>query len=486
MIKLIIYLSLFSSIVYSQTIDGLIRDSKTKKALVGSTVLIENSKIGTYTNTNGFFQIQNLEPKVYSLIVSNIGYKTERIKIDLTFKDSISLNIDLSQNFLQTGEVVVSANKRLQAVQDIPISVSIIKSEDLEIRRMNNLEYALDYVPGIQVTRDNVSIRGSSGFSYGVGSRVALLIDGFPMLAADNGDIKMDALPLFNLNQIEIVKGAGSALYGTSAIGGVINIITQDIQDGFQSKFRLYSGYYTPLNYEDWDPGNNPRLDNGFDVSISNKFNDLSLLANVGIVQEDSYRVYDKKEVYNGFVKLGYKVSDKTKINLNTNISISENDDWAFWESAAKPFNPAETVDFSNRVDSDKFSVFGGFDHIINDDFFMNLKSGVYFTRYSNRFDQNDNEYRASDAFAYSFLPQFNNTLSENFLITYGLDFRFNRVQSIVYGNQYQDIYAVYAQSEYSPIYEMDITFGLRYDLENNNGDNSNSQFSPKLGLTYK
>lgn len=486
--KLLIYILAILSLsfqVFSAEISGTVVNEN-DEALVGATIRVEGTNIGSFTNKKGYFSIENLKNQKYSLLFSMVGYKSKTKKIDLSKLDSSYVKIRLSENHLQTGEVVVSANKRVQAVQDIPISVSVIKSEDIEIRRMNNLEYALEYVPGIQVTRDNVSIRGSSGFSYGVGSRVALMIDGFPLLAADNGDIKMDALPLFNLERIEVVKGAGSALYGTSAIGGVINIITQNIPDEFTTKFRAYSGFYTPLNYDQWDPGGEPRLDNGFDFSASNKFGDLSVLLNLGIVQEDSYRVYDSKEVYNSFLKMKYQLNDKTDITLNGNLSISNNDDWAFWQSASEPFEPAETVDFDNRIDSDKYSLFAGLDHIFNSNFFMTLKSGVYFTTYSNRFDKDNEEYRASDAVAYTFLPQFNNKLGDEWLLTYGLDLRLNQVESIVYGDQTQGIYAAYTQAEYSPFESLNFTGGLRFDLESTEGADESYQLSPKFGVTYQ
>lgn len=485
--KLFLFI-LFSISSFSATFGGKVIDSESKEeeALIGATIQIEGTKKGSISNKNGEFKINGLKNQKYTVIVSIVGYKTRSVQIDLSESDSIYEEIKLETQYLRSAEVIVSANKRVQSVQDIPISVSVLESEDIQVRAMNNLEYALQYVPGVQVTRDNVSIRGSSGFSYGVGSRVAFMLDGFPYLAGDNGDIKLDAMPLFNVEQIEIVKGAGSALYGTSAIGGVINIITEDIPEGFNSKFRAYSGYYTPLNYDEWDPGRHPRIDNGFDITLSNRFGKFSILSNIGYVAEESYRVYDEKEVLNGFLKMNYKFNDNTNITLNGNLSISENDDWAFWESSENPFFPAETVVFDNRVNSDKYSLFTGLDHIFNSNFFMSLKAGAFYTQYSNDFDEDNSEYRASDALSLSFLPQFNNKFGDNWILTYGLDLRQNIVESVVYGDQLQEIYAAYSQIEYSPIEKIDLTAGLRYDYEKTDISESNSQISPKFGVSYK
>jgi iron complex outermembrane receptor protein len=477
---------LFGLNLYAAKISGIILDDN-QKPIIGTSISIEGTKYGAIAKNDGSFIISGLKNNNYSLLISSVAYIATKEKVDLINSDSIYLKIVLKENVLRTGEVVVSANKRIQAVQEIPISTSIIQSEDLEIRQMNSLEYALEYVPGVQVTRDNVSIRGSSGFSYGVGSRVALLIDGFPMLAADNGDLKMDALPLFNLKQIEVVKGAGSALYGTSAIGGVVNVLTEDIPEEFQTKYRVYSGAYTPLNYDDWNPGGEPRINSGFDISTSNRFGDLGILLNVGFVDEDSYRIYDKKQLFNSFLKMDYKINENSKLLLNTNISLSENDNWAFWRNAENPFLPSDTAFFDeNRISSDKYSMFLGYDQIFNENNFMNLRAGVFYTEYYNHYENTHPEYRASEAFAYSILPQFNSKLSSSLFMTYGLDLRLNRVNSVVYdGNTYQNILAAYTQLEYQhPNQDINITGGLRYDFEDNNDTSQAFQFSPKLGIT--
>lgn len=481
MIKAFFLLLSYAS--FAITINGVVRDSESQEPLVGASVSVVDTRLGAISNSNGEFKIENINIEIFQLKVSMIGYRTKIIRLESQEKLEL-IKISLDKKMLLTNEVIVSANKRVQNVQDVPISYSFMDSKDIEIRQLTNLEYALEYVPGIQVTRDNVSIRGSSGFSYGVGSRVALLIDGFPLLAGDNGDIKMDALPFFNMDRVEIVKGAGSALYGTSAIGGVINVITQDIPKGLNTKYRFYGGYYTPLNHEEWRPDNQLRFDRGLDVSLSNKFGKLSFISNLGLVYEDSYRVYDQKELVNGFAKINYDFDETASLSLNSNLSISDNDDWAFWESFDNPFQPASTVDFSNRIDSDKLSIFANYKKL-SQNYFYDIKAGAYYTQYSNRFEEDNPEFRESRAMSYSFLPQITATF-ETLVITSGLDIRLNDVKSVVYDNHLQTILAAYTQAEIELIQNLNATAGVRYDIEMIEGLSNNSQFSPKLGLNYK
>ena len=79
-----------------------------------------------------------------------------------------------------------------------------------------------------------------------------MLVDGFPLLAADLGDIKWDAVPLHQVERVEVIKGAGSALYGTGALGGVINVLTRDPARKPGTRFRLLSGLYSPPAHRGW------------------------------------------------------------------------------------------------------------------------------------------------------------------------------------------------------------------------------------------
>jgi outer membrane cobalamin receptor len=140
-----------------------------------------------------------------------------------------------------------------------------------EIGRHNaaTLAEPLRYVSGLSQVGDQVSIRGSSGFSRGTGSRVLLLLDGFPMLAADLGDIKWDAIPVSEIERVEVTKGAGSALYGTGALGGVINVLTRAPSIEPRTQFQLLSGLYSRPAYATWKWTDEPMYWSSADISHS-------------------------------------------------------------------------------------------------------------------------------------------------------------------------------------------------------------------------
>ena len=146
----------------------------------------------------------------------------------------------------------------------------------------------------MEVNQDNVSIRGSSGFSFGVGTRTIFLQDGFPLLSADNNDIKFDIIPLLFVDRVEVIKGAGSALYGTSALGGVINVLTSKPSDQGKLRTRIYSGIYDKPNYEQWDWSKKSLIDRGLDLAYSKKFGHYGVMGSLSLFSRASYKRYDE------------------------------------------------------------------------------------------------------------------------------------------------------------------------------------------------
>src|SRR5207249_10970928 len=97
-----------------------------------------------------------------------------------------------------------------------------------------------------------VNIRGSTGFVEGLGSRVLLLVDGVPANQGDRGGINWDIVPLQDVQGVEIVKGAGSSLYGSAAFGGVVHVLTRHIEPGFHGRARATAGAFANPPYDVW------------------------------------------------------------------------------------------------------------------------------------------------------------------------------------------------------------------------------------------
>lgn len=482
--KLIVLLLLIPFTLFAENFQGKVIDAETQEAIIGASVKVENTAWGDYTDKDGRFEIKNIKSGNYKILVSYIGYETKFITVEIPIDKDLLLT--LSSKSLKTNEIVVSANKRVQAVQEVPISMSLISSEAILQRNITQLDDILGYVPGVEVNQDNVSIRGSSGFAFGIGSRVALLVDGFPLLAGDNGDMKFDALPIYNTERIEVVKGAGSALYGTSALGGVVNLITKDATEDADFRVRAYSGIYTKSRYEPWEYSNSLNSSYGLDLAYNQKFNKLGISASGGIEDDQSYRAYDDSFRWSAFAKADYNFSDASNIELNFHGTQFDQTDWVYWNSLDSATIPPTNTDRSIRLQSDKFSIFGDYEHILSQNTFFNFKSGIFYTTYYNNFPENDAEYRQSGAISVNTELQMNSNFGKNLMMTYGLNMMNNNVSSKTYGNHNQQIWAAYLQGEYSGISDLILTLGSRIDLEKTGDLENDPVISPKFGASYK
>lgn len=191
-----------------------------------------NQKPYTTTNSSGYFHaaIDPLEVdatgKIASLsfMISGMNASYELPKHSWKTNDTVLVLIKPISQLL--GDMVITASRQLQRLDQVTVSMEILKPSLLEKTNAVKLDDGLDQVSGLNMVNGQLNIRGGSGFSYGVGSRVALLVDDLPMLSGDASDIKFDMIPTEQIGQVEIIKGASSALFGSGALGGIVNVRT--------------------------------------------------------------------------------------------------------------------------------------------------------------------------------------------------------------------------------------------------------------------
>lgn len=461
-------------------IDGSVLDSSSNEPIIGARVSISKTLLGDIVDYKGTFSIKtNLD--TFLLEVNSPGYE----KFTHVIKGEKHLNIKLNRVSYQSNEIIVSANKKTEFIQDVPISLSIITKNEFSLRNITSIDYALQYVPGVEVNQDNVSIRGSSGFSFGIGTRAIFLQDGIPLLSADNNDIKFDIIPILFVDRIEVIKGAGSALYGTSALGGVINVITSDPTSQLLVRSRIYSGVYDSPKYEQWKWNNTPLVNKGFDIGITKQFGSYGLMTSVSGFDKDSYRRYDGLGRISFFIKQLYNFDENSKIDLTANYSTSKSDDWVYWNSLDSALIPPTNTDESIKFLSNKFALSSQFKQILNNYSFFNIKLGLFHTFFTNQLDKNQSELRESNGNTYFIEGQYSNNLDENNSLITGIESRLNNVNSYSYGNNNQTLIGTYAQLENTNIKNLTATIGIRTDKELLDTIKTDIEYSPKLGLNY-
>ncbi|MBP1649048.1 MAG: TonB-dependent receptor plug, partial [Bacteroidetes bacterium] len=215
------------------SIAGRVTGGSQAEAIVGANVLLRGTTRGTTTDIQGAYRLRDVFPGTYTLIFSIVGYeRVTRSGVVVEEGKETVVNVGMDQAPVQAEQIVVTASKRDQSLEDVPVSISILDAADIQRRNSQAIDDALRYVPGVNMTGTQVNIRGSSGYSLGAGSRVLMLLDGIPFIAGDTGELNFEAIPMGQVDRIEVVKGASSALYGSNALGGVINVITKPIPEG--------------------------------------------------------------------------------------------------------------------------------------------------------------------------------------------------------------------------------------------------------------
>jgi outer membrane receptor for ferrienterochelin and colicins len=471
-------------------IKGIITDTETGQPLAGTTVRVESRTLGAYATQKGEFVINNVPAGTAMLLVSLIDYELKKVPVWVAAGDTTQVRIMLRQQILKTNDVVISAGKRIQAAQDVPVSITTVDARGLQQRNITSIDQALRYVPGVYVARDQINIRGSSGFSLGFGSRVSLFMDGFSMLSADGGDVKFDVIPMFNVERIEVVKGAGSALYGTGALGGVVNIITAQPSEMPEFRARAFGGVYTQMRFPEWQWRTGLPALAGVDVSYSQKIGNLGILASGGYKKNDGWTAYLDNWQANAFAKLSYEFSERASANLLFTHAVDNRTNWTFWRSLREATTPPVGTDYNERFQSLKTMLALDFKNVVSENFFFTARAGAYRTDFTTLNQAVAGTIIASVANAFNGELQLTSILDTNFLLTYGVTAAYNVIERspfISTNNPTQFIGAAYVQGEYKPARNLTLTLGSRFDVEqtSNGVAGSGVIVSPKAGMSW-
>ncbi len=463
-------------------IRGKVDDANSGLPLVGANVLIQGTFLGTTTDTSGNFQINRVSSGQHTAVISMLGYARRSVPFVVHPDSLVVLEVHVIPQEVETQQVVVTASRREQSSRDVPVSISTVSAKALSLRVPTTLDDALRYVPGVNMMYDQVNIRGSSGYSRGVGTRVLLLFDGLPYLTGDTGEITWETIPIFQIDRIEIVKGAGSALYGSSALGGVINVITKDIPDKPQVGFRFYSGVYSDPGYPEWDWSSKSRFNSGGYVSVSNKIGPLKYLASISRTVDDSYRQNDAYHRWDFYVKTIYDLTPTQSITLIGNLNERIHGNYFWWKSLREATKPADSQ-INGSVWTNRGNVSFAYKEFVSDKLFYNVK-GIYY----GNFWRDDSSGRVNNvSTSHLFYTEAEATFAFNSanILTAGLAANYDRVTSNLFGVHPGVGAAVFAQDEWTMNGAMKLTAGARYDWQRVSVLTSGSQLNPKVGFVY-
>ncbi len=507
---------------YSGSIKGKVIDLTNEGAVSMVNIKIESTNLNPiyktekFTDIFGNFEFKNLQPGIYKIISSRLGYiKYEKTDISLIADENKTVNIFLTPVNIETDKINVTAEKTELTLKQTPSSISIVSSDDIKNRNPLTFDEVLSDVQGVTVFKTSginvqgLSIRGSSDVAGGgIGNRVLLLLDGRPSLTGDSKGALWSLIPTSIIERTEVVKGAFSSLYGSSAIGGVVNVITKKPTYKSFTSFNGNYGFYNPLN-DSLKFTNKLLTFKSFDLIHSNTFKKLAYLLNINYNQNDGHAQQTDYEFYGGLAKIMYDVFRNRDLEITLQYTKSNSAFPHYWRKDPGKFaDPYKTNPqyLGDRIKKETQSI---------DVFYTAVPSKN--TKYTSRFyyyKLNSLSYFNPKNFvsiqyappgqalettikSYNFgnISQFDIQFSKrNYFIT-GTDLQWNVVRSnpaeILYGDQQVNNFGVFVQDQHKIFVDksgsniLSATAGLRIDYNKVVGLNKFIQLSPKISLLY-
>jgi len=232
--------------IYSQkntdaNIIGDVKDKKSGDHIPFINITINNTVIGTTTDHTGHYFLKNLPAGNFTLKVSGVGYKTVEKEVEIKAGKTIEINFLTEETSMSLNEVVVSANRNETNRKDASVIVGVLSPKVFLATNSVCMADGLNFQPGVRVENDcnncgftQVRINGLEG-QYS-----QILIDSRPIFSALSGVYGLEQIPVNMIERVEVVRGGGSALYGSSAIAGTINIITKEaLNNTFSAAYNL-------------------------------------------------------------------------------------------------------------------------------------------------------------------------------------------------------------------------------------------------------
>ncbi|MCD4669220.1 MAG: TonB-dependent receptor [Actinomycetia bacterium] len=240
-IMMLILAGVFVTSAAGGVLQGTVIDSVTGEPLIGVAVAVEDTGLGGFTDAAGVFSIDGVQEGYITLRVSSVGHEELELGID----ESERSGIRIAMNPVVVGgtTIVVTGTGTPRFFMDTPVATSVVSSDLIELRSEPDLFGMLDLSTGVRVENNCQNCNFSQVRIHGLeGQYTQILIDGNPVVSSLAKVYGLEQFPAEMVERIEIVKGGGSALYGGSAVAGVVNLITR-IPEETATTVELEGGY---------------------------------------------------------------------------------------------------------------------------------------------------------------------------------------------------------------------------------------------------
>jgi outer membrane cobalamin receptor len=491
-IKIIIII--FSILIYSQllaqnlnSISGTVKDEKTGEVLSGANVYLKGTHIGGAANLKGIYSITQVPDGRCIVVCSMLNYIKQEREINISGDTRLTIDFLLKNDRLTFSEVIITATRNEEFVTSISVASEVLTTAKLAESNAKNVGEALSSIGGSLIktygalgSLESISLRGSTD------SQVLVLVDGQRLNNAQQASVDMSTIPIDLIERIEVVKGGHAALYGSDAVGGVINIITKSMANKNLLNYHA-NATLGSFNTQVYDASVGQGIGN-FDyfVSYNRTQTDGNFeYINLNGIKTDLINADTKSN--NIFLKAGYTFFDHSRLSVFHKYRQSDNGspgsiDYPNLTARSKTIDNHSSITYEGLT-------FGPVAFNLNSYIIRNEY------RYINPESWSGIEESIYNSQALGALLQVFTDLNEYGLLLYGYEFRQDDLQSKrlvmnaevpFIGNHIRDIHSFYFQNDWS--YDIDHLWKLAVipavRLDSYPEEGIGSQFSPKVGIT--
>lgn len=305
------------------SINGTVRSAATAHPLAGATISITDVKRGAIADKNGHFVIADLPSGTHTVRITHTGYTSAVQEILVQSAGSTTVDIQLQEHFVEFDEIVVTGTLTQHKLKDTPVLTEIVTEQEIRDVGSANISDVLREETGLSIgstigQTESVNIHGMNK------NHVLVLVDGERVSGKIDGAVDLGQIPVQQIQRIEVVKGPLSSIYGSDALGGVINIITKQARDTMQVQAGVTGG---SNGRQDYDLSLSTAFPNaigeGHDVSLAvwsswNKYFGIDYNKNDNFTEVPDY---DRKTLT---VKTGYKAGTSFALDIKGNYHTNE------------------------------------------------------------------------------------------------------------------------------------------------------------------
>ncbi len=473
----------FSIIGATETvIQGRVIDSVTNEPLAGANILLRHSYTGAAAGNDGAFSINIPVDTDFSLIVTMMGYKRQIISfsgLDDTTADFIE--IGMTADVLASPQIIVTATRKEQDIFTAPVAVTVIGPRQIQDRAALSLEEVLPFETGISIVKDQINIRGANSYSLGAGNRSLLLLDGLPLLGSAAGNITWAVIPTSEIARVEVIKSSGSALYGSSAMGGVINIITRNTPATPETRLQLKAGQYSAPKYDQWQWTNQPNRFYVAELSHAQPFGQHGYWVRLQQRRTDGYYRLGWKEALNLTGKLKLNFGSRYSTTLFGNFLSDQSGLSSLWKNAAEPFEAPGGYE-NDRSEGHKLNLSSLFNYIHSAATIIKIKAALYSINWENS-GLTNNDFSTESK--YYGEVQVSTNWTESFNTTVGLVFQQAKIDARIFGDHSSNSSSFYLLGQKRLYKTVNLSLGGRYEIYQVDNRLVDQTFSPQLALNY-